>query len=111
MTFQEFLGTIVANFGSFGIVTWIATAIIVQWQQRKHVELSNDQKRFITIGTALVVVSIAYFVGALLGYWPITLDSLFQAVRPVFAELGGGTVLFSITKAAKSAAEPPPANT
>lgn len=107
MTVQQFLMAIIANYGSFGIVSWLSSAIIIRWQQRIHGELSNDDKRRIAIGTAIGIVVLAYFVGVLAGFWPFDGQTLLNALQPIIAELAGSKVIFALTKSTQP--DQPPA--
>lgn len=102
MTIQEFLGTIVANFGSFGIVTWLAAAIAIQYREHRGFELTNDQKRWVSVGVGIIIVAAAYTLGVLLGFWPFNQDTLFKAIFPIFGELGGSKIIFAATKSAEN---------
>lgn len=98
----QFLLGIISQGGTLGALTWAITAWIIK---QFDVDPSNDKKRWIAIGVPVVLVFGAYFGGALLGYWVVTANSFFLALRPLAAELAGSSVIFATTKAIENKAK------
>lgn len=105
MDFSAVLMTLITNVGSFGILTWVTSAIFIEWKKRSGRDLDNNQKRLITAATSIGIISVAYLLGVLLKFWVFDWETLGRYVQVILTELGGAFGIFTATKAAQSSQE------
>lgn len=102
MDLVQFLGDILREGGTLGTVSWGVTALILSnWTP----EPSNDAKRILSIAVPCVLILGAYFVGVLVGAWPIEPNSLFLALKTLAVEIAASKLLFTGTKKVQNMGE------
>lgn len=114
MTFQQFVSFLYSDAGraAFGAAVWAFVGWLVGYVAgKRHLpDISNDDKRIISLVVVTVVTLLVQVAAISAGYASNTLETWFQAL----CEIGfTGVVIFTITKTIEGrtqAPEPPTAN-
>lgn len=104
--FGQFLqGLITEGGGTLGVVSWAATAGVIKfwvdWLGKP--EMSNQAKRWVSLGVPVVLVAGAYFLGYFIGYWALDWNTAFTAGKVMVAEIAGAKTIFTMTKTVEAA--------